>query len=136
MRRRQRGLTWIEGLTALVGLLVVVAVAIPLWNTHQLRAQRRGVIDALTAVQAAQDHQFGAQARYAPLDQLGIAPPPGVNLRVDVAADALGYVATAHAVSTARVDARCAQMKMDQHGRRWAIAANGEDSTADCWDRK
>ena len=33
-------------------------------------------------------------------------------------------------------DARCAHLSVDQHGRHFATNESGEDSTADCWDRK
>lgn len=138
MHRPQRGLTFIEIFTLLVALVVIVAVAIPLWNTRQLRAQRAVVMQALFAVQAAEDRHFGKHARYARLEQLGIEPETAVVLAVELAADELGYVARAHVdtLPGVVVDARCAQMRIDQHGRPSASTAGGEDSTGDCWDRK
>jgi len=136
--RSQRGLTLVETITALVALVVVIAIAIPLWNTHQLRSRRAHVMDALFAIQAAQDRHFGEHARYAPLEALGLAANThAVSVQVELAPDSLGYVAAAHTrTAGGRPDARCAELKMDQHGRRWAISADGEDSTADCWNRK
>ena len=59
-----------EMLTALVVVVVIAAVAVPMWRTHELRIRRQDAIDALLAVQAAQDEYFGKHARYADEAQL------------------------------------------------------------------
>ena len=48
--RRSSGLTLIEILTLVVALVVIVAVAIPLWRTHELREQRQRAIQVLGEV--------------------------------------------------------------------------------------
>ena len=148
MATRPSGFTILEALTLVVALVVLTAVAIPLWNTHQLRVRRADAIEALLAVQASQDRHFGAHAEYADNAQLAAAPPAGLGMQprsklghyeIDVqrSADWLGYVAVARLPATAgeRPDARCAQMRMDQHGRRSSVNDAGEDSSADCWNR-
>jgi type IV pilus assembly protein PilE len=144
----QRGLTLVEVLTAVVALVVVVSVAIPMWRTHQLKVRRGEAIDALLAVQAAQDRYFAAHARYADWSRAHAAPPQGLGLRaasehnawairVELDRDELGYVAIARPmhVGAANGDPRCADMRLDQHGRRSATNSDGEDSSADCWTR-
>lgn len=147
-RFRKSGITIIELLTAVVALVVITAVAVPLWQTHQLRQRREDAIEALVAVQAAQDRYFGAHAEYADSSKLAAEPPHGLgiparsklghyDIEVQRSVDRLGYVAVARAVNRGdgRRDARCAQMSMDQHGRRSALNDAGEDSSADCWNR-
>lgn len=136
--RRQHGLTLIEILTALVALVVIAAVAVTLWHTRELRERRQAAMELLFAVQAAEDRHFGTHARYAALDQLDMdRHSAGYSLELELTADGLGYVATARAVAAEgqRADARCAEMRLDQHGRRSALSAAGEDSSADCWSR-
>ncbi len=138
---RESGVTLIEILTIAVALVVIIAVAIPLWRTHELRAQRARAIQVLRSVQAAQDRYFGAHARYADVTQLGVAARGAATMvsKCGLAPDQLAYVATASAWRNAiagTVDARCSRMSIDQHGRRSATDSSGEDSTGDCWDRK
>jgi type IV pilus assembly protein PilE len=138
--RRDFGVTLIEILTVVVALAVVVAVAIPLWRTHQLRERRQEAIEVLLAIQTAQDRHFGAHARYADAHQLGVVlDAVQYTFEVKLSDDALGYVASAITrvePITGGADARCARMSIDQHGRRSATDSSGEDSTADCWKRK
>ena len=138
--RRPSGVTLIEILTVLVALVVIVAVAIPLWRTHELRAQRQRAIQVLRDVQTAQDRYFGAHAQYADAAQLGVAlGAPRYGFEVRLSDDRLSYVASAIAspgTIAGTADARCSRLSIDQHGRRSAADSAGKDSTADCWDRK
>jgi Tfp pilus assembly protein PilE len=136
---RAAGVTLVEALTAIVVLVVIAAVAIPLWRTRELRAHRQVAMDALLAIQTAQDRHFGQHARYAGLDQLGARPDTAdYSLEIKLGDDELAYVATARIVPSAAVasDSRCTELSVDQHGRRFARDESGGDSTADCWDRK
>ena len=140
LMRRQAGLTLIEILTLVVALVVIVAVAIPLWRTHELREQRKRAITVLRDVQSAQDRYFGEHAQYADAAHLGVAlEAPRYAFEVRLSGDRLGYVAAAIA-SKGKIggtaDARCTRLSIDQHGRRSASDAAGEDSTSDCWNRK
>ena len=60
------------------------------------------------------------------------------TLEIRRGGDELSYLASAKAIRIEGVDfdARCAEMGLDQHGRRFARDESGEDSTGDCWDRK
>lgn len=138
--RRGSGVTLIEMLTVVVGLVVVIAVAIPLWRTHQLREGRQEAMKVLRAIQAAEDQHFGAHARYTDVAHLEVKLEAAqYTFEVKPSDDELAYVATAIARDekiTGASDARCTRMSIDQHGRRSATDSSGEDSTADCWDRK
>jgi Tfp pilus assembly protein PilE len=138
-RRAQRGLTLVEILTALVGLVVLAALVIVLGNTGALREQRKFAMEMLYTVQRAEDQHFADHARYADLEQLGIArEAAGFALGLKLGADGLGYLATVRPLDSPgnRADTRCAEMHIDQHGRRSATSAEGEDSSADCWSRQ
>ena len=146
-RIRDAGITLIESLTGLVAVAVIVAIAIPLWRTHQLKERRGEAIEALLAVQAAQDRYFVTHARYAAESQMVLAPPDGLGLRtasehnawtihIERAADSLGYVAIARASdANPAADPRCTEMRLDEHARRSAFNSEGEDSSADCWNQ-
>lgn len=137
--RRDSGVTLIEILTVVVALVVVTAIAIPLWRTHQLRERRQEAIAVLLAIQTAQDRHFGAHARYADASQLEVVRETAeYTVELALSDDQLAYVAAAitRVGLTGNTDARCTRMTIDQHGRRSASDSSGEDSTADCWNRK
>jgi len=108
--------------------------------------RRHDAMDALLAVQAAQDRYFGEHARYADETQLTAEPPGGLGIKpvsrrglFQISArnseDDLGYWATARAIDLEGqpADTRCVELRIDQNGRRFAIDAKGEDRSADCW---
>lgn len=146
MQRRERGLTLLEILTAVVAVVVAVAVAIPLWRTHQLRERRADAMAGLLAVQSAQDQHFARYASYADESLARLDPPHGLGLkpasprqhyriRIERSADQLGYFAIATDVGQGTdADPRCAEMRLDQHGRRSALDSDGKDTSADCWN--
>ena len=144
--QRPFGFTVAEALTALVALVVVAAVAVPMWRTHELRMRREDAIAALLAVQTAQDQYFGKFARYANAIELDATPPQGLGIKplskrgfyaiaVRNSADNLGYLATARVkpLDGNNPDTRCVEMRIDQNGRRFAADADGVDRSADCW---
>jgi type IV pilus assembly protein PilE len=143
------GFTLVEALTLVVALVVIAAVAIPLWRASELRSRRADAMQTLETVQAAQDRYFGQYARYAD----GSAPSGGatssvvvpsrsargfydIELRRD--ADGLGYtvIARARAMQGQRDDSRCVEMRLDHQGRRTARNAEGADTSADCWNKR
>jgi type IV pilus assembly protein PilE len=145
-RCRARGFTLAEVLTALVVVVVLVAVAIPSWRSHSLRVRRGEAIALLVAVQSAQDDFFGRHARYADASQLAIAPPEGLglgptsergnySLQLNAGSDGLGFLATARRVASGAQadDSRCVEFSIDHNGRRRAKDAEGRDRSADCW---
>jgi type IV pilus assembly protein PilE len=142
----KHGFTIKEALTAIVVLVVIAAVALPMWRTHQLRVRRHDAIDALRAVQTAQDDYFGKYARYADEVQLRASAPKALSggarsaggyyqLTVSKSADDLTYSAVARIVPIEgeMPDTRCAELRIDQNGRRFAVDADGVDRSADCW---
>lgn len=145
-RGKQAGLTLLEVLTGVVALVVIVAVALPMWRIHQVRQQRADAIDALLAVQIAQDRHFATHAHYVDDAGLTLAPPGGLGLTrnsrtgahdiaVRRSADRLGYVAVATFARQggALDDPRCLELDLDQQGRRSSRDSSGQDTTGDCW---
>jgi type IV pilus assembly protein PilE len=143
---RRAGFTLIEVLTALVVVGVIVAIAVPSWRSHLLRARRADGTAALIAVQKAQDEFFGRNARYASAQQLTAPSPGGLGLAetsergfysidLTTSADGLAYRAAARIDARAGQDgdSRCATFSIDEMGQRRATDADGTDRTADCW---
>jgi Tfp pilus assembly protein PilE len=132
-----------QSLPSIVVIAVLVALAVPLWRSHQLRVQRADGRSALIAAQTAQDSFFGSHARYANGTEIAAPAPAGAGLatssargfyriEISASADGLAYVATARAQSQAD-DSRCVEMSLDQVGRRRARDSQGADRSADCW---
>lgn len=150
MSLRPRGrITLIELATMLVAVVVLAAIALPLWRSHQLDERREEARDALEALQRAQDAYFGAHARYADRAAIHAEPPHGLGLQgssgeghyridIELSADALSYVATAREFTRAaeREDGRCRELHIDHQGRRTAMDHEGRDTSADCWNRR
>ncbi|MEO8063343.1 MAG: type IV pilin protein [Pseudomonadota bacterium] len=145
-RRRRCGFTLTEILTVLIVIAVLVAVAVPMWRTHQLRVHRADGCAALIAAQTAQDKFFGTHARYADGAEIAAPAPAGLGVkplsvngfyRIEIKAstDGLAYLATARATDTQgqASDSRCVEFSLDHNGRRRAVDSTGEDRSADCW---
>jgi len=141
-----RGFTLTEALTAIVALTVLVAISVTMWRSNDLRARRSDAVQALLALQAAQDQYFGLHARYASEAQLAAPPPAGLGIAprsergyyeisVRNSPDNLGYWATARVIPRAdeSADTRCVELRLDQNGRRFAVDSKNEDRSADCW---
>jgi type IV pilus assembly protein PilE len=148
--RRIRGFTLAEIMTAIVVVVVLGAIAVPMWRNHLLRVRRADAISALVAVQSAQDSFFGRNARYAGAAALTTAPPAGLGLsatsehghfqiELSTSDDALRYTAVARSRPQSQdgagesADTRCAQMSIDHLGIRRATDAAGVDRSGDCW---
>jgi type IV pilus assembly protein PilE len=134
-----------EALTAIVVLVVIAAIAVPMWRTHRLRTHRQDAVDSLHALQTAQDDYFGKNARYANEAQLRAAAPRALSARslsgrgyyqltLQKSADDLTYSAIARIIPMeGEMDTRCVELRIDQNGRRYAVDAEGVDRSADCW---
>jgi type IV pilus assembly protein PilE len=137
MNAGRRGFTLLEILTALIVVGVLAAIAIPSWRTHLLRTRRADASATLLAVQKAQDSWFAGHARYADAAQLGIGGSAHgwYTLELTVAADGLGYLATAQATrgSAQSPDERCSRFTIDHLGQRRAFDVGGVDRSPDCW---
>ena len=146
MTATRAGFTVLEVLTALVVIGVLVAVAVPTWQTHAMRVRRHEAMSALLDLQRAQDLYFGRHARYAGPAQLSAAAPAGLglgattthgyySLALHLADDGLAFQATAAAESGTgqSADERCARFTIDNLGQRRAADASGRDRSADCW---
>src|SRR6476469_8399576 len=125
---RVLGFTLAEILTVVVVIAVLAAVAVPLWCVHLLRVRRADAINALIAVQNAEDQYFGRNARYASGTQLNAPNPAGLGLEsrsargyydIEVrSADGLGFTATARANQSGAQtdDTRCVEFSIDHNG--------------------
>jgi type IV pilus assembly protein PilE len=139
-----------ELLTAFVLLVVIAAIAVPMWRTHQLRIHRQDAMSSLRALQAAQDDYFGKYARYASEAQLRASAPHALSdktpsgkslsrrgyyqLTLHKSDDDFSYTAVARVVPLeGQTDTRCVELRIDQNGRRYAVDAQGVDRSADCW---
>ena len=144
--RIHAGFTLVEVLTVLVVIIVLTALAVPLWRTHLLRVHRSDARAALIAAQDAQDKFFGIHARYARGAEVAAAPPAGLGVqsrsahgfyRIEVrsSGDGLDFIVFARAESSPgqSIDSRCVEFSLDQNGRRLALDADGKDRSADCW---
>jgi len=141
-----RGFTLVEVFTVLVTLVILAAIAIPMWRNHLLRVRRADAMTALNAIQVEQDRFFGRDARYADAGAMARPPPEGLGLgdrsrhgyytiELHTDDDGLGYRAVARALAQAgqSEDTRCALMSIDQSGIRRAEDSTGKDRSADCW---
>jgi Tfp pilus assembly protein PilE len=142
--RRVRGFTLVEIATAGVVLVVLTAIAIPVFTTWSMQDDRAEAHRALNAVLAAQEEFIAQHARYATAAEISAPKPKGagvplattnylLTLQMDPAT--LSWVATARAAPgrKAEDDDRCAVMRLDHNGTRTALGKDGEDHSEDCW---
>ena len=142
---RDRGLTLVELLVALVVAATLAAIALPTYRAQVLRAHRFDAMEALLSAAAAQERFHLAQGRYAAWlsgegdggPTLAVAPvTPGGRYRLELRdAGADRYRAQARPVSGRgqESDTRCAVFEIESSGRRSAQDAAGRDSTTECW---
>src|ERR1044072_3134630 len=130
-RTAGRGFTLSEVLTAIVVVVIVTAIAIPMWRNHQLRVRRSDAMRALTVVQAEQGRYSGQHARHADAAALVRKPPDGLGLKsrtsngfydieLRTPDDDLGYSAIARPIARDgdAADTRCVQFSIDHLGIR------------------
>jgi type IV pilus assembly protein PilE len=140
---RSRGVTLIELAIVVVVLAIIVAIAVPSYRLHVLRAQRSDARAALLRIQAEQEKFLVQHGRYTA--NLESAPAAGglglaaasdrglYSLRVDLTAN--GYVARATAApmaSSAR-DTHCSVFTLNESGTRTALDQSGVDRSGECW---
>ena len=136
---KPRGFTLLEVLTALVVVGVLAAIAIPSWRSHLLRTRRAEAMNALLAVQRAEDEHFGRNGLYAAgpaaLGLPATTEHGAYALQITTSDDGLAYVASARALAASGQadDARCAEFRIDHNGQRRAFGADGVERSPDCW---
>lgn len=140
-----RGFTFIELLIALVIVGILSAIALPTYSAVLTRAQRNEARLALLKVQHAQERHYQLHLRYSDrfdlsLQQGGLAMPGHSDagnylLSVRLQDEDQRYVAVARPDPRRRQagDRECAEITLDDTGRRGAITAAGTDSREHCW---
>jgi type IV pilus assembly protein PilE len=150
--RRRAGLTLLEFLSGLIVVAIIVAIAVPAYRNHVLRAQRRDAKAALLAVQAAEDKFLLQHGQYC--ERLTAAPPLGLGLPgrsargyyavgVHFNPDPSTYLARAIPIVSSSIasgahavqprDATCRAFAIDQNGLKSAQDESGADSARECW---
>ena len=152
----RRGFTTIELLIAMVVLGILMAVALPTYQSSLRKGRRSEAITALTNIQQAQERHRSTNAAFTTLITAApTATPPGLGLPATVtpsglynlavtSADATTYVATATAVSgtSQAKDTNCTVMAVRMAGGnlRFGAGASIDWSAANtdpnrCWAR-
>lgn len=142
---RDRGVTLLELLVALVVAATLAALALPGYRAQVQRAHRLEAVEALLAAAAAQERFHLQHGRYA----AGFADEADAGPALPLAATTAGgryrlvvrdagtdrYRALARPVAGRGqdIDARCAEFEIEASGRRSSRDALGQDSTGDCW---
>jgi len=137
------GFTLIELVIALAIVAITTSFAVTTYRGYLLRSHRIEAAHALLGAAAEQEKFHMAHGHYGDrLDAIAGSEPPGLRtasrtahgrFRLDVEwADASRYRIVATATDE-QGDPLCARMYIDESGRRSALNAGGEDSTAKCW---
>lgn len=143
---RTHGFGLLELVLALAIVAVLMSLALPGYRRFVLRSHRVEALEALLALQGAQERYFVQHNRYAV--SLSAAPPDGLGraastpggyytVQLDVQPDDgaghyLGRV-SARAGSGQTDDLACTTFTLDELGERFAADSAGSDQTATCW---
>lgn len=137
------GVTLIELAIVVVVLAIIVAIAVPSYRLHVVRAQRADARAALLRVQAAQEKFLVQHGRYtADLESTPSAGGLGLQSTSErglyslrVVLNANGYMASASATATgsAARDSHCAAFSLNESGARTAQDQGGVDRSVECW---
>jgi type IV pilus assembly protein PilE len=143
---RQRGVTLIELVVAMIIVGILAAVAIPSYRAYVIRSQRSDAKDSLLALATQQEKHYLQCNTYATaidvdtdcaageLQGTDISKNGWYDLTID-AADATTFTVSATAIAGERQaqDDDCQSYTVDQAGVRTAEDSGGADNTDECW---
>jgi type IV pilus assembly protein PilE len=145
-RAAHRGFTLIEVMIAMVVVAILVAIALPNFNSSQRKSRRSDAMGALTSWQQAEERLRSNSPRYATsaTDLSVSATSPlrfyGIAATVDSASEGTSYIlaATAQAGTSQADDAGCQilAVKVDGGNVSYGSAASGTIDWTDankCW---
>jgi type IV pilus assembly protein PilE len=143
-----RGFTLVELLVAMAVAGILAALALPGYSQLMTRASRQDARLALLRLQHRQESFFATRLRYAHTLGEG-TDPPGLAMQarsddghyllaLQTAADGMAYIARARVDPVGRQanDTLCAQLSIDETGRRSSADASGiwrDDDPHRCW---
>ncbi|HEV7605942.1 MAG TPA: type IV pilin protein [Steroidobacteraceae bacterium] len=142
MKYRQRGVSLVELMIALVVVSILASIAIPSYRQYLLRAQRSDAKTMMLRVQTALEKRFLQQGTFT--TNLTAVPPTGLGLssvsergfyNLVVALTATGYTVTATPVAGgSQVDDRtCATYTINESSTKRAFNNASVDKTTECW---
>jgi len=148
---RSDGFTLIELMITIVVASILLAIAVPSYQTQIRKSRRTEARTAVLDLATRQERYFSTANSYtATAANLGypgwgVANPIGSGyyyLNVNVtAADPTqtppvpaGYSITATAMGTQVNDTSCASFTVDQTGKQSSLNSGGADSTSTCWN--
>ena len=146
-RPAPRGFTLIELMVVVAVFALLLAIAVPSYQTQVRKSRRTEARTAVLDLAAREERWFSTNNAYANLPaSLGYSSftPIGsgyYNVAIAVtAADPTtlpptpaGYVITARAIATQVGDTGCETFTVDQTGAQRSTDSGGADSTATCW---
>lgn len=145
-RSRQRGMTLMELLVAVIILGVLTAIAVPSYRRYLVRAQRSDATTALLRLQASQEKHFLQYGVYVLVtDDLPKSHADGglgmavVSERgfydIEVTDTDTGYTATATPIAGGgqAEDSTCAEFSITEAGTKRSENASGTDTTTACF---
>lgn len=137
------GFTLIELMLTIIIVAVLAAVALPAYQSQMIKGRRSDAVNALSAVQQAQERLRANQPSYSEsLSDLGVsANSQGGHYAIELTkVTSSGYVATAtpKSGSPQAHDKSCVQMALTMAGGNAiysALNADKKDSSQDCWPK-
>jgi|SRR5580658_1018932 type IV pilus assembly protein PilE len=140
-RRASGGFTLIELMVAVAIFAIITAVALPMYRTQVMRANRVDAVRSLTSYRQALERCYSQNFSY-----LNAAPTPcpaatgvptsspnGYYSITFPGLTATSYTIVATPNGTQVKDTACASMQVTNAGAQSALNAVGTDSTQTCW---
>jgi type IV pilus assembly protein PilE len=147
MRRLSTGFTLVELMVVCVVAALLLAIAIPAYNSQVRKSRRTDAKSATMDLAGREERYYSTQNAYtATAANLGYAALPSnvdnnyyaINVTVPRAgapANTASYLVTTTPVAGngQDQDTTCAAFSVDELGRRSAVDGAGNDATATCW---